>query len=155
PRAPLVAGAGPDRRAGREVLGAAFALFFFFSGRRRHTRWPRDWSSDVCSSDLLEVISKPGPAQDELHRFGRRVAEAVRLMAEVPVVRRHKSGHGAVSRAGGGGVGAIGLVASTGGPPALSVVLRGLPADLPAPVLIAQHIAVGFTPGLTRWLSEV
>src|SRR6266508_3693145 len=24
----------------------------FFSSRRRHTRWPRDWSSDVCSSDL-------------------------------------------------------------------------------------------------------
>src|SRR6266508_6108493 len=29
-------------------------MFFFFSSRRRHTRWPRDWSSDVCSSDLLE-----------------------------------------------------------------------------------------------------
>src|SRR5215208_5086685 len=28
--------------------------FFFFSSRRRHTRWPRDWSSDVCSSDLNE-----------------------------------------------------------------------------------------------------
>src|SRR5690625_6748269 len=28
-------------------------LFFFFSSRRRHTRWPRDWSSDVCSSDLV------------------------------------------------------------------------------------------------------
>src|SRR5690625_1914319 len=27
---------------------------FFFSSRRRHTRWPRDWSSDVCSSDLAE-----------------------------------------------------------------------------------------------------
>src|SRR5690625_1928767 len=27
--------------------------FFFFSSRRRHTRWPRDWSSDVCSSDLI------------------------------------------------------------------------------------------------------
>src|SRR5690625_5977459 len=27
---------------------------FFFSSRRRHTRWPRDWSSDVCSSDLYE-----------------------------------------------------------------------------------------------------
>src|SRR5207253_6213408 len=25
----------------------------FFSSRRRHTRWPRDWSSDVCSSDLV------------------------------------------------------------------------------------------------------
>src|SRR5690625_356757 len=27
--------------------------WFFFSSRRRHTRWPRDWSSDVCSSDLV------------------------------------------------------------------------------------------------------
>src|SRR5207253_4203084 len=29
-----------------------FFFCFFFSSRRRHTRWPRDWSSDVCSSDL-------------------------------------------------------------------------------------------------------
>src|SRR5699024_11577967 len=29
--------------------------FFFFSSRRRHTRSKRDWSSDVCSSDLLMV----------------------------------------------------------------------------------------------------
>src|SRR5690625_7939180 len=28
-------------------------LYLFFSSRRRHTRWPRDWSSDVCSSDLV------------------------------------------------------------------------------------------------------
>src|SRR5690606_41143416 len=27
-------------------------IFFFFSSRRRHTRFSRDWSSDVCSSDL-------------------------------------------------------------------------------------------------------
>src|SRR5690625_2593122 len=31
-------------------------LCFFFSSRRRHTRWPRDWSSDVCSSDLRNNI---------------------------------------------------------------------------------------------------
>src|SRR6266511_5883107 len=29
-----------------------YMLFFFFSSRRRHTRFSRDWSSDVCSSDL-------------------------------------------------------------------------------------------------------
>src|SRR3712207_8300666 len=29
-------------------------VFFFFSSRRRHTRYWRDWSSDVCSSDLVE-----------------------------------------------------------------------------------------------------
>src|SRR3712207_8392984 len=28
-------------------------MIFFFSSRRRHTRYWRDWSSDVCSSDLL------------------------------------------------------------------------------------------------------
>src|SRR5437660_9509309 len=34
-----------------------FFFFFFFSSRRRHTRWPRDWSSDVCSSDLFTYRS--------------------------------------------------------------------------------------------------
>src|SRR6266496_5892610 len=32
-----------------------FVFFFFFSSRRRHTRSLRDWSSDVCSSDLERV----------------------------------------------------------------------------------------------------
>src|SRR2546427_5588522 len=32
-------------------------LFFFFSSRRRHTRFDCDWSSDVCSSDLLAAAS--------------------------------------------------------------------------------------------------
>src|SRR5256885_8726406 len=31
-----------------------FCFFFFFSSRRRHTRLQGDWSSDVCSSDLLD-----------------------------------------------------------------------------------------------------
>src|SRR5207253_5859105 len=51
--------------------------FFFFSSRRRHTRWPRDWSSDVCSSDLCV---------DETHNFvadnvivhNSNVADAIR-----------------------------------------------------------------------------
>src|SRR5438309_11628580 len=30
-------------------------MLFFFSSRRRHTRWNCDWSSDVCSSDLLRA----------------------------------------------------------------------------------------------------
>src|SRR2546430_15688684 len=32
-------------------------FFFFFSSRRRHTRFDCDWSSDVCSSDLLEELA--------------------------------------------------------------------------------------------------
>src|SRR3712207_7948942 len=38
---------------------------FFFSSRRRHTRYWRDWSSDVCSSDLRSGASHPwGPLMD-------------------------------------------------------------------------------------------
>src|SRR3712207_8005916 len=33
-------------------------FFFFFSSRRRHTRYWRDWSSDVCSSDLSDGFFK-------------------------------------------------------------------------------------------------
>src|SRR3712207_3099669 len=37
-----------------------YVLFFFFSSRRRHTRYWRDWSSDVCSSDLITLpLIKP------------------------------------------------------------------------------------------------
>src|SRR5215208_3100414 len=46
-------------------------FFFFFSSRRRHTRWPRDWSSDVCSSDL------------DLHSRHGRVSNLIGLILEV------------------------------------------------------------------------
>src|SRR6266481_5197830 len=36
-------------------MSRLYMLFFFFSSRRRHTRWNCDWSSDVCSSDLGRV----------------------------------------------------------------------------------------------------
>src|SRR6266487_5049807 len=35
---------------------------FFFSSRRRHTRWTGDWSSDVCSSDLIRFLFGSGEA---------------------------------------------------------------------------------------------
>src|SRR2546421_6563398 len=39
---------------------------FFFSSRRRHTRSDRDWSSDVCSSDLFLALRPEGPQAGEL-----------------------------------------------------------------------------------------
>src|SRR5690606_40881875 len=43
------------RRCGPPLArdGVRHLSFFFFSSRRRHTRFSRDWSSDVCSSDLF------------------------------------------------------------------------------------------------------
>src|SRR5258707_1052457 len=42
----------------------------FFSSRRRHTRYWRDWSSDVCSSDLCRVRRRSSPAR--CRRAGNR-----------------------------------------------------------------------------------
>src|SRR3712207_2790751 len=39
--------------------------FFFFSSRRRHTRYWRDWSSDVCSSDLARLVLGIYPSQTD------------------------------------------------------------------------------------------
>src|SRR5207253_7412863 len=36
--------------------------YHYHSSRRRHTRWPRDWSSDVCSSDLSSATNGRGRA---------------------------------------------------------------------------------------------
>src|SRR5271165_5525699 len=43
----------------------SFGLFFFFSSRRRHTIFSRDWSSDVCSSDLAGQAVMAGAARDD------------------------------------------------------------------------------------------
>src|SRR2546421_1824347 len=39
-----------------DALAHLGVVFFFFSSRRRHTRSDRDWSSDVCSSDLAKAL---------------------------------------------------------------------------------------------------
>src|SRR5436305_9620093 len=52
---------------------------FFFSSRRRHTRCGRDWSSDVCSSDLLvvaRVAADHGDGLPDAHRLVRLDARA-------------------------------------------------------------------------------
>src|SRR5207302_2325538 len=44
---------------------------FFFSSRRRHTRFSRDWSSDVCSSDLRSSCPEPSRRVQSRKRSGR------------------------------------------------------------------------------------
>src|SRR5439155_5891866 len=77
-------------------------FFFFFSSRRRHTRWPRDWSSDVCSSDLTGIpcasIALLGPRV--LRRSaGTRVASpllprSTRLAGALGARKEDQSRHG-------------------------------------------------------------
>src|SRR5688500_7968529 len=46
------------------------AFYFFFSSRRRHTRLQGDWSSDVCSSDLVVTIERTGETGPERAKHG-------------------------------------------------------------------------------------
>src|SRR5690606_40148418 len=48
--------------------------FFFFSSRRRHTRFSRDWSSDVCSSDLKAIADRSATT---VFYMGGRTAGAI------------------------------------------------------------------------------
>src|SRR2546430_7258497 len=64
-----------------------FYFHFFFSSRRRHTRFDCDWSSDVCSSDLAaheHVVSPHDEAQDGdgHHRIHHHAVAEDRLAAE-------------------------------------------------------------------------
>src|SRR2546422_1684606 len=47
------------KRRRRSTKLPVLSAFFFFSSRRRHTRCSRDWSSDVCSSDLHVLFCGP------------------------------------------------------------------------------------------------
>src|SRR6266487_5787740 len=49
-------------------------VFFFFSSRRRHTRWTGDWSSDVCSSDLQAHVVAAAVIREEERTWDDRDA---------------------------------------------------------------------------------
>src|SRR3712207_7207325 len=51
-----------------------YFFFFFFSSRRRHTRYWRDWSSDVCSSDLQPRLGVAQPGTLPRPRVGLLLA---------------------------------------------------------------------------------
>ena len=119
----------------------------------------------ALESGAVAALEKPrGLGHPEGENAARELAQTVKLMAEVKVVRRwarHRRA-GAIPAAPpaatppprSAGIEVVAIGASTGGPQALHVVLSGLRSGLPVPVLIVQHIAPGFLPGLADWLGQ-
>src|SRR6266511_3970520 len=60
-----------------------YFFFFFFSSRRRHTRFSRDWSSDVCSSDLLATAKRFVNEGAHVFVTGRREPELAAAVKEI------------------------------------------------------------------------
>src|SRR5690554_7645919 len=77
---------------------------FFFSSRRRHTRCGRDWSSDVCSSDLkpveLIIMAGTGGGADQIARLLQGLIEQKELSPRpfVPINKPGGSGAEALDR---------------------------------------------------------
>lgn len=124
-------------------------------------------SFSALQAGALQVVDKPENAfSPEGAAVRAALISAVKLMSEVRVVRRR---YGTLPRNGTpNGAPApvssppgltprecevVAIGASTGGPAALNMILSGLPANLPTPVLIVQHITAGFTQGLATWLQ--
>src|SRR5690625_1026371 len=74
-------------------------FFFFFSSRRRHTRWPRDWSSDVCSSDL--GLGKANEVSDAIQKG---FDNARKNLIKIPLTKTGSIHHPVVGKAGAGEV---------------------------------------------------
>ena len=111
---------------------------------------------EALKAGALMVVEKPGGPDHPNHaETARRLVEAVKLMAEVKVVRRWrpKEQVACPPTVSTGPFRLVAIGASTGGPQAVAEILRGLPRDLEVPILIVQHIAPGFTRGLSEWLG--
>jgi two-component system chemotaxis response regulator CheB len=120
---------------------------------------------ETLKAGALTLVAKPdGPGDPDQAGTGRRLVDTVRLMAEVPVVRRWQRDGGRgkptpphppppsprMVR----GIRLVAMGASTGGPQVLGEILRALPGDSRVPILIVQHIAAGFVGGLAAWLGR-
>lgn len=105
----------------------------------------------VLNQTALVLESSPSK-----HARSNELVETVRMMSQVKVVgRRLRSTRKPVHITGPqNGVGIVAIAASTGGPHAITRVLQQLPADLPVPVVLVQHMAPGFVRGFTKYLDE-
>lgn len=118
----------------------------------------------VLEAGALTVLAKPiGPGSADFAAIADEFIRAIKLMAEVPVVKRWPHARSAPPLAPlpplpavsvPGEIKLVAIGASTGGPQVLQDILSRLPARLPVPLLIVQHISSGFTAGFVEWLGH-
>jgi two-component system chemotaxis response regulator CheB len=119
-------------------------------------------SMEAMHAGALAIVAKPtGPGAPTFARESRYFANTVKAMSQVKIVRRFANRTQPAKAAGrpprSGGVEKkrlVAIAASTGGPAALHKIITELPSDFPAPILVVQHIAIGFAEGLSAWLNR-
>lgn len=115
---------------------------------------------EALKAGALAVLDKPaGPSHPDSAKAVLQLQETIRLMAGIKVIHRWPRRNSVarlpmppfrVTSA----TRLVAIGASTGGPTALAEILGDLPRNLPVPILVVQHITVGFTLGLAEWLGR-
>jgi two-component system, chemotaxis family, protein-glutamate methylesterase/glutaminase len=135
---------------------------------------PKDvkMSFEAMGSGALAVLAKPsGPTASDFNERAAEIVSTVKNMAGVRVVKRRPrlsapqstistpQSPPAPGRAAAPTtrrrIEVVAVGSSTGGPDALGKIIRALPANAPVPILIVQHITVGFHQGLVDWLNNI
>lgn len=128
---------------------------------------PKEASANFMALDAgaLALIEKPRFLGQEQQQALARIVETLKAMSEVAVVRRRRKPEGerpetpprveqSIRPPKRGPFSMVCMGASTGGPQALSSILSRLPGNFYLPILVVQHIAPGFLPGLVQWLDS-
>jgi len=118
-----------------------------------------DTAFKAISAGALALYPKGQLADDN----GKEFVQKIRLLSKVKVIKHIRRRRPKVnpipekfelpSGKARNGNKVLAIASSTGGPKALSIILEQLPEDFPCPIVIAQHIADGFVPGLAQWLN--
>jgi two-component system chemotaxis response regulator CheB len=119
-------------------------------------------SMNALRSGALTVLEKPvGTTREDYQALAERLCTQLAIMSQVKVVRQRGARSGLLPRSAlrvpssPGSFRLLGIVASTGGPNALSQVLGTLPAAFPLPIVVVQHITASFLEGFASWLGTV
>jgi two-component system chemotaxis response regulator CheB len=127
-------------------------------------------SFEALDSGALAVLAKPtGPAAPDFADRAAEIVSTIKTMSGVRVVKRRPKLTGATApepqvpspqspvprRETRRRIDVVAIGSSTGGPDALGKIVGALPANAPVPIVIVQHITVGFHQGLVDWLNNV
>lgn len=119
-----------------------------------------DLSFRAMDAGALMILAKPsGFGNTDYEKQKRELISTVKLISEIKVVsrrvrRRTDNGNNmAFNGIDKREISVIAIGASTGGPPVVSEILKGLAGIKLPPLLVVQHITAGFTKGFAEWLS--
>ncbi len=117
---------------------------------------------DALSAGAVDVLDKPGvcssgPSWDETYRRAIKTVARIKVITHprARLAARRRIGELGQSVEGAGRFRCVAIGASTGGPGAVVQLLKALPADFPAPILLVIHIGGPFGLALSDWLDTV